>query len=313
MHVTRVFLESGQPNVVAIIRLVRQLDERDPTQREAAVKRLTANREQAAPAVLKAFREGNLATRLTVLEIFGQWQAPIDGLDPWRPETITPERLARLDQWRDLPAAAPTEPAETLTQEDLARAREQIDRLLKSDGVAAAAIRGRLARFGPALLPEVYRRLKNTDNDQQREKLLALRYRLVVSDSLVVRWPGGIVRLASSDVDQRRQAAEQLAELATSEDQALLLELFSDADSLIRELSLRSLEHLGGKQASASLVKLLNDPEPNVRAAVLKRLAEDAPTTMVSLKSMPKCEAKAFKAFPLDTPGLTILTKRTSG
>ena len=69
--------------------------------------------------------------------------------------------------------------------------------------------------------------------------------------------------------------------MATADLQPLLLELFSDPDPLVRELSLRGLRSVGGRQATAALVELLKDPEPNVRAAVLKQLTEDAPSEMV--------------------------------
>ena len=55
-----------------------------------------------------------------------------------------------------------------------------------------------------------------------------------------------------------------------------MTELFSDPDPLVREISLRGLQHIGGKEANAALVKLLADPELNVRTAVLKQL-EEAP------------------------------------
>ncbi len=71
-------------------------------------------------------------------------------------------------------------------------------------------------------------------------------------------------------------AAEELVNLASAPDQPLLTELFSDPDPLVREISLRGLQHIGGKEANAALVKLLADPELNVRTAVLKQL-EDAP------------------------------------
>ena len=79
----------------------------------------------------------------------------------------------------------------------------------------------------------------------------------------------------------RRQAAEELAKLAGDDEKPLLLELFADTDPLVREISLRGLQHIGGKEASAALVKLLGDPEPNVRAAVLKQLEESPNAAMV--------------------------------
>ena len=43
----------------------------------------------------------------------------------------------------------------------------------------------------------------------------------------------------------------------------------------MREISLRGLERAGSKDGSGALAKLLDDPDPNVRAAVLKQLAEN--------------------------------------
>jgi HEAT repeat protein len=108
--------------------------------------------------------------------------------------------------------------------------------------------------------------------------------RLAADPSLVIRWPGGLERLADDDPQVRRKAAEELASIATSATQPLLLELFSHSDPLVREISLRGLKNIGGEEAVASLAQLLKDPEPNVRAAVLKQLAEDgAPELLATI------------------------------
>ena len=210
-----------------------------------------------------------------------QWKAPLADLDPWRPETFTAERLARLEKWKDRELAGDQSPPKELSEKQLADARRQIERMLGADESEADAIRQRLARLGPALLPEVYARLKNAAADQDRRRLLILRYRLAACDSLVLRWPGGLERLGDTDPRQRRQAAEELAKLAGDDEKPLLLELFADSDPLVREISLRGLQHIGGKEANAALVKLLGDPEPNVRAAVLKQLEESPDAAMV--------------------------------
>src|SRR5262249_55486812 len=136
------------------------------------------------------------------------------------------------------------------------------------------ALRERLARFGKLLLPEVYARLKDTVSDDVRERLTALRYRLVESDTLARAWPGGVERLAAPEPETRLRAADGLAERAAPPDEALLIELFSDPAPLVRELSLRALMQAGGSNANSALLRLLDDPEPNVRAAVLKQLGE---------------------------------------
>ena len=168
-----------------------------------------------------------------------------------------------------------------LTEQRLVEARREIDRMLKANESDAEAIRNRLADCGAALLPEVTARLKETADDGQRQRLWALRYRLAAADSLTLRWPGGLQRLADSDARHRQQAADELARLATVADQPLLIELFSDNDPLVRELSLRGLQNIGGKETTAALVKLLADPEPNVRAAVLKQLAEKPDASII--------------------------------
>ncbi len=273
-------LASGQPDAVTVVRLVRQFGRRDPAIREAAIRRLLPYPQVSRVAVVRAFREGSLSVRLAALELLRAWRAPVEAMDPWRPQTVTSEHLAGLEKWTEQEIGEPSPPQE-LSEEQLASARRQIERMLESSQAEALAIRERLARLGPALLPEAYDRLKQAATDQDRQRLLALRYRLVAEDTLVLRWPGGISRLAATDSRERQQAAAELAKLVTGDDQQLLLELFSDPDPLVREISLRGLQHIGGKEATAALVKLLADPEPNVRAAVLKQLEEDPQKRMV--------------------------------
>jgi HEAT repeat protein/thiol-disulfide isomerase/thioredoxin len=276
-----VLLASGEPDALAVVRLVRQLQQRSPLVRETAIRRLAPFPVQARTQVVRAFTKGTLAQQLAALELLGTWHAPIEGLDPWQPETLSADRLAKLQTWaeRFQPPAKP-EVAKPSPQQ-LAEAGRQIDRMLKGDATEAEAIRDRLAGLGAALLPEVAGRLKQAAADQDRRRLAALRYRLVAANSLPLRWPGGLERLAATDPRQRRQAADELARLATAEEQPLLVELFADPDPLVREFSLRGLQNIGGGQATESLVKLLADPEPNVRAAVLKQLEEKPAVGMV--------------------------------
>jgi HEAT repeat protein len=260
---------------VQAVRLVREFRRRDPTYREAAIQRLLPHPQIAAGAVIAAFSDGSLSARLAARELLEAWHAPVDGLDPWRPESITGERLDTLRQW-----AAKIEPptdasdAKELTDDQRRSAVADIRQMLAATAPEASAIRERLARYGPLLLPVVYAELRETESDEARERLTALRYRLVVAQNRVLTWPGGIERLASADASTRYQAVDELAHQVTAADEALLLELFSDPEPLVRELSLRALHELGGASATSALSKLLDDPDPNVRAAVLKQLAE---------------------------------------
>jgi HEAT repeat protein len=105
-----------------------------------------------------------------------------------------------------------------------------------------------------------------------------LRYRLTASAALALNWPGGLERLAATTATTRHQALKELESRVTAQDEPLLLELFSSADPFVREISLRALKDVSGANAAGALVKLLDDPEPNVRAAVLAQAGESLAT-----------------------------------
>ncbi|MGE0608410.1 MAG: HEAT repeat domain-containing protein [Pirellulales bacterium] len=275
------------PSALDLKRLAKTLAAADPALREAAIRRLLPHRQMAAGEIARALSAGNLATRLAALELLREWQAPVESIDPWRPDTLSPEALAAVTAWAAeskgiAGTAVEAEEAEPLSEAELALAEEEIARLLAADSPAAAeTIRERLARFGPRLKPVVLRLLTQVASDDHRERLLTLRYRLVASNKLMLEWPAGVVRLGSRDAAERRQAVDDLVKRAAPQDEGLLLELFSDADPLVRESSLRGLQQASGSEISGSLVTLLEDPEPNVRAAVLKQLAEEPSPALI--------------------------------
>ncbi len=259
-------------------RLVRLLGHRDANVREAVMRRLSSSQGLAGTAVAKAFTRGNLATRLAALEILSGWQAPMQDFDPWQPRTLTAARLNDLEEWADKldpSAGLAAQPAvEPLTPEQLIEARSDIAKLLTADATEVEAIGARLARHGGALLPEVREQRQQAETDKTRERLDWLRYRLVASDALALKWPSGLSKLAATDAQTRRDAASELPKVVTSGEESLLIELLGHPDSFVRELSLKALQGVGGVRANAELARLLADPEPNVRAAVLKQMAE---------------------------------------
>ena len=259
--------------------LLRQFDDRSATVREAAIRRLLPHPQETGAHVVAAFRGGNLNVRLTALELLKEWNAPIDNLDPWQSETLTPERLTALENWK---AEKDSIPLHELTEEQRTEAAEEISRMLRISDEETEAVRERLARWKTALLPMVYERIKAATTDRERQRLLTLRYRLVAGESLRERLPDILLRLASTDTAVRRRSAEQLVESAVAEDQMLLRELFSDSDPLVWEISLRGIQKTGG-QAKTMLLDLLDDPELNIRAAVLRQL-EDDPGPGISMK-----------------------------
>jgi HEAT repeat protein len=276
--------EVPELSLTTLPQLVRLMGHREISVRAAVAHQLAANQNVAGAAVVQAFIQGNLATRLLALEILGGWKAPIEELDPWQAETLTSERLKRIEEWVEAwDPAQVTAPVEMpLSSEQLVEARSEIARLLSSDPSEVEAIGTRLARFGQLLLPEVKEQRQAAQTDLARERLDWLRYRLVASDALALRWPGGLAKLASMDPQARHDAIVELPRVASHGEESLLIELFGHPDPLVRELSLKTLHTAGGAKAHSELTRLLSDPEPNVRAAVLKQLAESPATVSVS-------------------------------
>lgn len=255
--------------------LARLLSHRDANVREAVSRRLALNKGLAGPEVAKVFTRGKLGARLAALDLLISWQAPVKDLDPWQPETITSERLSELEDWAaTLTADEEASKVVPLSEEELAEARAEVAKIVNADAVEMEAIGARLARYGDRLLATVRELRAQATSDQARERLDWLRYRLVASDALMLKWPGGLIRLAATDAKSRHDAATELPGVVTSGDESLLIELFGHPDAFVRELSLKALHGVGGQRASNELTRLLSDPEPNVRAAVLKQMAE---------------------------------------
>lgn len=251
--------------------LIKRLGHPEATVRESAMRKLKSS-PQHAGAVVDALRSENLSTRVSATELLELWHAPTSGIDPWERATITPERLASLSEWatqrKDAPASPTTAPAATVADE--------IDQLLGAPmAFEARVVRERLVRYGEPALNAVRERLKHVRTDDGRRRLTAARYRLAMSETLAVNGAALIDPLVEGDPASRHRAAADLIGKVGADDAHLLLELFSDDDAFVRETALRALRKISGAGASAALMQLLADPEPNVRAAVLKTLAED--------------------------------------
>ena len=272
--------DTGPPDALEVRKLIRLFRRKDATIREAAIQRLLPYPNDGAKEVVESFTDGPLAEQLCSLELLAEWKAPVEGLDPWQPATLSLEKLTSLTKWAEQ-TDHPSQDEAELTEDELNSAGQEIDKLLSATLVESRAIRHRLARYGTQLLPEVKQRLKSAATDGDRERLTALRYHLVAPNNLRLEWPSGLERLASRDVEERQKAATELSKRVTKEEEPLLLELFSDPAPLIRELSLRALKQVGGTNVNSALIGLLDDADPNVRAAVLTQLAQNPSTRIV--------------------------------
>ncbi len=253
---------------------ITELASQDEATRELAVRRLEQDR-AAADEVVDVLYDGPMSARLAALDLLEQWGAPVGGIDLWNPSTLTRQRRNTLAAWSrsGVPSSQPSGGAKSSAS--IADVNVELDALLNAPtDIEARGIREQMAHFGPAALPLIRRRIEADPSDADKQRLMALRYRLVAGDLLAETWPGGFDRLASNDPFVRRGAVDELSQHVTGEDSPLLVELFSDNDEFVRERSLRLLQSVSGAESSRALIRLLGDPEPNVRAAVLKTLAE---------------------------------------
>ena len=268
-----VLASTEPPTRTEITELLDTLGARDPTLRQVTIERLVAFPSRTRSQLIDLLMEkGKLAHKLSALEILDRWQAPTEGLDPWVKDSFTPERLKQLSDWKETPIEELGSVLSELTPADLESAEKDIAHLLKSKNARVSL--SRLTQYGPNLLPLVYEKIKVAQSDEETSRLTALRYWLTASNELRLGWAGGLIELASSDLDSRRNAVQGLIKRASLPDQTLLLELFADSDPLVRELSLKGLRQIGAKETNETLARLLNDPDANVRAAVLKQFAE---------------------------------------
>ena len=276
-------LKSNDPPTRTEVKdLIERLASRDAAMRQLTMERLAAHPGKTRVPLVDALQQpGKLEQKLCVLEVLDRWDAPIDGLDPWSEPTFAADRLVKLNQWKDTSLEDLPEVVKELTPELLVEANAEIDRMLVAKNLRSSL--PRLTRFGTGLLPTVTERLRSSETDQETERLLALRYWLAASNELRLGWFGGLVELASSNLTSRRAAVQVLIDRASLIDEPLLLELFADPDPLVRELSLKGLQQIGAKQTDATLARLLNDPDKNVRAAVLKQFAESEATDMTDV------------------------------
>lgn len=276
-------LTEGPPSAANLAALMKELDSRETERREAAIRKLSAEPDAAATAVVNAFVTGSLQVRLAALEILVAWKAPAAELDPWRPETVTADRMESLVDWsKKRVSSPPTSPPPALSPAQMTNANVEIDQYLAADDADAPGMRERLARLGPALLPIIAERSVKAEGDVRRERLAALRYRTAASASLSVRWPSGIERLAATDGHTRRAAAEELLVRLTPADEPLLKELTTHVDPLVKEIAVRGLQKINTPTALQAMGQLLADPDPNVRAAVLKQLTESKKKSMIA-------------------------------
>jgi thioredoxin-like negative regulator of GroEL len=87
------------PNEEDVVELIQLLATKSKTIRELTIQRLMEHRPQTIHAISQTFIEGRLAQKLAAWEILRSWQAPIETLDPWSPDSFSAEAIAELQSW----------------------------------------------------------------------------------------------------------------------------------------------------------------------------------------------------------------------
>jgi HEAT repeat protein/thiol-disulfide isomerase/thioredoxin len=252
--------------------------------RTAAQERLFSSRGVAKGFVVDLLRNGNLSQQLSAVGLLQRWNAPIEGMDPWEPQSINAESLAPLLAWlgssdaeieaTEMPGSESTLDASEVTQ----RIRDVIvaDPANRQAAIAHALQSNSLVTRD-ALAAGVRQRLVDGDQltDEERINLRELLYRLLAGPQVRLENSSLLTALGSLDASSHRQAAETLLKVLTSQDQALVDELSSDADPFVRESAIVRLQSIGALKDPQRIEKLLADTSPSVRTAVLRELAEN--------------------------------------
>lgn len=279
----------------SVEQLVRRLESRDPIEREQAIARLVTMPEQAADAVIEALCTGELATRLAALDVLIEWQSPVGTLDPWRPETFTPENLDRLRQWTPAPGIIEVRSTDGLSQDERQRLQLDLQRMSRSPDVReVSTICERLARYGHRLTHMLEHTLSGVEDDTARQRLTALRYRLDSDPARARTWPGGLDRLASTDPVTRREAIQELAGIADERDVTLLVTLSEQPDALVRDVSLRTLGGLRTPEVNQAFVRFISSSDDHLVRASLAVMAESPqPAAIDALRQLASSESDA--------------------
>lgn len=97
---TQRLLRDGKPiDSIVVVELIAMLRDRRPANRKLIADRLAKNKELSAGPLVEVLSQGNLSQKIAALEILEKWIAPIAGIDPWEPDSISQERLAILGDW----------------------------------------------------------------------------------------------------------------------------------------------------------------------------------------------------------------------
>jgi HEAT repeat protein len=258
-----------------LTRLVGMLGEPNPADREAVVKLLVEQREEAVLPLLEALTNSYLGVRIAASEALNQLTAKTASLDPWQAPADLSGTVADLKKWwaatKELPVRHAEPPVDRTTQNSIDAA---VDSLRGTHPLARTEAMSTLVACGQAALPAVREAIRKTEQagDQRSQTLLEdVRWAILVPDE-VEQHAGGIRGvLARGKGSERQSAAARLAQAGRLAFPALA-ELLNDSDPLVVESAVRALSNIGGKDAVPALAALLKAADSNLRMTAAQAL-----------------------------------------
>lgn len=266
---------SGEgPAPVDVRPLVDELAHTSPSVRERAIDKLRAMQERAAPAVTRRLTQPGLLGQLGALEVLRAWKAPVGEVDPWDPRSLDATR-PRLERWAASEARTrPTTPVGPTPRE----LDEDFEMLFDANDERADAAIERLVRGGDAVKARVRALMTRITDPRHRRRVDVLRFRRAMPAKLEEQSPDLPYRLAIAAGQSRAQVVAAIEQSDLTDARELLRELVADPEALVREAAVKALRRA---EQHSQLGALLNDPDPNVRAAVLKELSSSPAPKLV--------------------------------
>lgn len=270
-----VLYAEGAPSESDVQQLIVFLGNRSPALRNAAMHRLTPYRSTAAKSIREILETGKLSQKICARQLLLTWGAPIADLDPWDTAQVKLDSPA-MEEWLTKVEGANV-PSDTTA--DRSTDIEAINRFLQrlvADPSESSFAEGQ--EMGASILPSLRQRLeqRSEGNDAAMQILWEQYYRILASDKLRVQQLDRIKMLASPLAETRRAAAGKLLGLVTTLDLPFVDALSQDADAMVRELSIPTLQNLGALIDKNRIQRFLEDQNPSVRTAILREITEHA-------------------------------------
>ena len=269
---------AGDLGTNEIRRLVDLLGDPDPANREAAVKLLLAQRENAVPPLIAAVGNPYLGERIAAGEALQRLAPDLTPVDPWQSPLEMSNTVAGLRRWWAAAGQLPPPAAAVSSPNEVKAALEQ---LRGDDPVRRTAAMTTLVNMGSGSLPflrDAIKRAERTGDQRTLGLLEDIRWTVLVPDA-IEQSSGGLRQvLARGKSLERQAAAERLAGFGRDA-LGLLTELAGDADPVVVEGAIHALSSLKGSDAVSALAGLLNSPDSNVRMTAAQSLGHLKQTT----------------------------------